>query len=117
MKRLLVFAAVAGALALCLSPTASANQVFICQSCTAPPGGDPNIINGTGPLHVGLAGSGSLQNPLLVIIGVYNGSGTPAIAWSSLAAVCTYGLTANTKNVTCHNSSFLTNSFADYVLA
>ncbi|HEV2195344.1 MAG TPA: PEP-CTERM sorting domain-containing protein [Candidatus Acidoferrum sp.] len=117
MKRLLVFAAVAGALALCFSPAASANQVFICQSCTAPPGGDPNIINGTGPLNVGLAGSGSLQNPLLVIIGVYNGSGTPAIAGSSLAAVGTYGLTANTKNFTCQNAGCTNTAFADLGLA
>lgn len=111
MKRLLVFGIVAVALAACFSTAASANQVFICQSCTAPPGGDPNIVNGTGSLNVGLAGSGTLQNPLLVIIGVYNGSGTPAIAGSSLAAVGTYGLTANTASFTCMNAGCTNTAF------
>lgn len=117
MKRLAVFAVVASALALCLSPAASANQVFICQSCSAPPGGDPNIVNGSGSLNVGLAGSGSLQNPLLVIIGVYNGSGTPAIAGSSLAAVGTYGLKFNTVSFTCQNSGCTNTAFAALGLA
>ncbi|HKW89019.1 MAG TPA: PEP-CTERM sorting domain-containing protein [Candidatus Acidoferrales bacterium] len=58
-----------------------------------------------------------MQNPLLVIIGVYDGSGTPSITGSSLAAVGTYGLTANTASFTCMNSGCTNTAFAALGLA
>ena len=78
-------------------------QITICQSCTAAPGGDPNLITDTSSFNVLLQGSQTLQNPLLVVVAEYNGSGTPTISYSgcstpsacSLATVGTYGLTAN----------------------
>ena len=80
-------------------------QLYVQQSGTSPAGGDPNIINvGTGGFVVGVAGNHTLLDPLLVIVGVYNGSGVPAITFSGCGGTCsaatlgTYGLTANTAN-------------------
>lgn len=78
-------------------------QIFIQQSGSSPAGGDPNIITNTGAFVVGVAGSSTLQNPLLVIVGVYDGLGSPSISFSgctipsacAAATVGTYGLTAN----------------------
>ncbi len=82
-------------------------QLYIQQSGTSPAGGDPNIINaGTGGFVVGVAGNHTLLDPLLVIVGVYDGSGVPAITFSGCGGTCsaatvgTYGLTANTANFT-----------------
>ncbi len=105
------------ALALCLSlicayPTPADTvvdpQIFIQQSGTSPAGGDPNLITNTGAFVVGVAGSFTLQNPLLIIVGVYNDDGTPSISFSGCAvpAACptatlgTYGLTATTATFT-----------------
>ena len=87
-------------LAVCVLP-ANADQIFVCQSCSTPPGGDPNIITNTGSFNVGLAGSGSSANPTLIVVAVYDGSGTPTVSFNGnpsvpLATVGTYGLTANT---------------------
>jgi hypothetical protein len=91
-------------------------QIFIAQTAPVPPnspvGGDPNIITNTGAFFVGVAGNEILQNPLLVIVGVYNGNGTPSISFSGCAnpAACpaatvgTYGLTANTGTLTASSS-------------
>ena len=80
-------------------------QIFICQTCTAPPGGDPNIITDTSAFTVGVAGNFTLQNPLLIIVGVYDGSGTPTVSFDGnssvpMASVGTYGLTANMATFT-----------------
>ena len=54
---------------------AFADQIFVCQSCTTPPGGDPNFITDFSNFDVGLAGAGHMtQNAVLVIVGVYNGT-------------------------------------------
>jgi hypothetical protein len=88
-------------------------QIFFCQGgpCLSAPGGtaiggESNLITDPTTIGVGVAGSPTgnttLQNPLLIIVGVYNGSGTPTITSSvcggacSPATVTTYGLTANT---------------------
>lgn len=78
-------------------------QISICQSCSTADGGDPNLITDPSAFNVVLQGSSTLQNPLLVVVAVYNGSGTPSISYSGCAipAACpaapvgTYGLTAN----------------------
>lgn len=119
----LIKIALAGSLLLLMlgmvgAPAASASgaggpQIFICQSCTAPPGGDPNIINNTGSFNVGVAGGTfTLQNPLLIIVGLYNGGGSAAIAGSSLATVGTYGLTANMASFTCGNIGCTNTAYA-----
>lgn len=119
----LIKTALAGSLLLLMlgmagAPTASASaaggpQIFVCQSCTAPPGGDPNVITNTGSFNVGVAGGVfTLQNPLLIIVGLYNGGGSPAIAGSSLATVGTYGLTANTASFTCMNAGCTNTAYA-----
>lgn len=79
---------------------ALASQIFIQQSGSAPAGGDPNLITNTGSFVVGVAGNHTLQNPLLIIVGVYDGIGAPCISFGAIscagaAAVGTYGLTAN----------------------
>ncbi len=71
-------------------------QIFIQQSGSSPAGGDPNLITDPGAFVVGVAGNFVLQNPLLLIVGAYNGMGTPSITYGggvSVAAVGTYGLT------------------------
>jgi hypothetical protein len=112
--------AIAGSLLLLMFGMVSASaawastvdpQIFVCQSCTTPPGGDPNIITNTGAFTVGVAGNFTLQNPLLIVVGVYNGSGTPAITGSSLATVGTYGLTANIASFTCLNAGCTNTAF------
>jgi hypothetical protein len=83
-------------------------QIFVQQSGTSPAGGDPNVITNTGAFVVGVAGSATLQNPLLIIVGAYDGNGTPSISFSGCAvpAACpaavvgTYGLTAATGTLT-----------------
>ena len=79
-------------------------QIFVQQSGTSPAGGDPNLIltGGTNPFVIGVAGSATLQNPTLLIIASYNGTGgTPSVscvsgcAGVSAALVGTYGLTSN----------------------
>lgn len=88
---------------------ALASQIFIQQSGSVPAGGDPNLITNTGSFVVGVAGNHTLQNPLLIIVGVYNGVGTPCISFGAIscegaAAVGTYGLTAITAPFTALSS-------------
>ncbi|MDA8383695.1 MAG: PEP-CTERM sorting domain-containing protein [Betaproteobacteria bacterium] len=71
-------------------------QIFVQQSGSSPAGGDPNLIVDPGVFVVGVAGNFVLQNPLLLIVGAYNGMGTPSITYGggvSAAAIGTYGLT------------------------
>jgi PEP-CTERM motif len=100
-KTMLRVLLVVAALGLYMMP-AHADQIFVCQSCTAPPGGEPNIITDASAFNVGIAGSHTLQDPLLIIVAVYNGDGTPSIDFTgaSTATVGTYGLTANTATFT-----------------
>lgn len=84
---------------------AHADQLFICQSCSTAPGGDPNIITNTSSFNVGVAGGAAQQNPLLIVVAVYDGNGTPSISFGATpsepaATVGTYGLTANTGTLT-----------------
>jgi hypothetical protein len=93
------------------APT-NAAQIFVQQSGTSPAGGDPNLITDTTAFTVGVAGSTTLQNPLLVVVGAYNGVGTPSISFSGCATpsacpaatVGTYGLTTNTATFTAASS-------------
>jgi len=97
-----------GALALVSAP-AGASQIFVQQSGNAPAGGDPNVITSPGSFVVGTAGNHDLQDPLLVIIGVYNGDGTPSLTYPagsvSTAVVGTYGLDAATGTFTSADST------------
>jgi PEP-CTERM motif-containing protein len=78
-------------------------QIFVQQSGTSPAGGDPNIITtgAANPFVIGVAGNFTLQNPLLVVVALYNGVGTATLSCNSgctgvtPAAVGTYGLTSN----------------------
>jgi hypothetical protein len=90
---------------LAASPVYAAPQLFVCQSCTAPPGGDPNLITNTDAFNVGAAGNFTMQDPLLIIIGEYNGVGVPTVSFDGnpsvpLATVGTYGLDYNTITFT-----------------
>lgn len=61
-------------LALC-SASAFGDQIFVCQSCTSPPGGAPNLIANPGSFDIGLAGAGhDTQTGILVILGYYDGT-------------------------------------------
>ena len=82
---------------------ALADQIFIQQSGTSPAGGDPNLITDPGAFVTGVAGNATGQNPLLIIVGVYDGNGTPTISFAggvSAATIGTYGLTADTATFT-----------------
>lgn len=102
MKKVLISTAILMLVFIGFAGTAAADQIFVCQSCTAPPGGDPNVITSSGSFNIGVAGNHTEQNPLLVIVAVYNGSGVPSISFSgaSTATVGTYGLTASTATLT-----------------
>ena len=106
-----ILSAAAAAAALmvgAMATPADAAQIFVQQSGSAPAGGDPNIITDTGSFVVGVAGNHTLNNPLLVIVGAYNGVGTPSISFSGCAVpsacpaatVGTYGLSAQTATFT-----------------
>lgn len=88
-------------------PVVSASQIYIQQSGTSAAGGDPNILLNPGAFTIGASGNFTLLNPLLVVVGVYNGSGMPSISFSgctsslcSLATTGTYGLTDSTGTLT-----------------
>jgi hypothetical protein len=95
------------ALALASAP-AGAAQIFVQQSGTSPAGLEPNPITDTTSFVVGSAGNHTYQNPLLVIVGAYDGLGTPSISFSGCsnpsacpaAPLGTYGLTADTATFT-----------------
>lgn len=108
LKPLALFAGATalGALALASSPAGATvidPQIFIQQSGSSPAGGDPNLITNSGAFNVGVAGNFTLQNPLLIIVGVYDGIGTPSITFAggvSVALLGTYGLTKDTASFT-----------------
>lgn len=103
LKQLAVLSALLLTVALA-SSTARASQIFIQQSGNTAAGGDPNLITNTGAFVVGNAGNHTLQNPLLIIVAVYDGNGTPSISFSGCAipAACpaatagTYGISGAT---------------------
>src|SRR5437763_15807679 len=99
-------AAALGALALLSSPASASvidPQIFIQQSGSNPAGGDPNLITNPGAFTVGVAGNFTPQNPVLIIVGVYNGNGVPSICFPGCpnhnacpaATAGTYGSTSN----------------------
>jgi len=93
------------AVALFVGGSANADQLYVCQSCTAPPGGDPNLITNAASFDVGVAGNHTEDNPLLIIVAVYNGIGTPTIGFGvdpsvPVATLGTYGLTSNSIGLT-----------------
>ena len=104
---------------LCLSGSAFGSQIFVQQSGTSAAGGDPNLITNTGAFVVGVAGSATGQDPLLIIVGVYDGNGTPTISFSGCAvpSACpaatlgTYGLTADTATFTAGEGNVLRRRF------
>lgn len=103
LKQLAVLSALLLTFALA-SSTAKADQIFIQQSGTSAAGGDPNLITNTAGFVVGVAGNHNLDNPLIVIVAVYNGSGTPAISFTgcTIQSACpgatagTYGISGST---------------------
>ena len=89
-------------------------QIYVCNSgpCTAAPGGtaiggESNLVSSSFMMDV--AGNFTLQNPLLVILAVYNGNGTPSLTSTSCGGACSlatvspvtyYGLDANSISFT-----------------
>ena len=116
--RLAIFCALAGCLTLVCTYQTNAQtvvdpQIFFCQgsaTCNSAPGGtaignESNLITNANDIGVGVSGSSKgLQNPLVIIVGVYDGNGTPSISFSGcatptacpLAPIGTYGITGNT---------------------
>ena len=111
MKKALIVVALM-VLASGFAGVAQADQLFVCQpsatqNCTSAPGGtaiggESNLITNTGSFDIGVAGNHTQQNPLLVIVAVYNGVGVPSLSFPgvSATAVGTYGLTANQATLT-----------------
>lgn len=94
-------------LAAC-APPLLADNVYVSQT-SASTGGDPNLITDTGSFTVGVLGNFTLQDPLLIVVGVYNGNGTPTVSFGTtssvpMATVGTYGLTANMATFTSSSS-------------
>ncbi|MGH9325162.1 MAG: PEP-CTERM sorting domain-containing protein [Terriglobia bacterium] len=98
--------------------TALADNVYVCQSCTSAPSA-PTLLTNVNSITVGVAGSATMQNPLLIVLGVvdgtssttaptisFSGCGTPAEPTNpcSLATVGTYGLTSNQASFTSSSS-------------
>jgi len=54
-------------------------QIYVCTGCTAPPGGDPNVIDPTS-INVGFAGDHTAVSPLIIIVGVPNSGPAPTIS-------------------------------------
>ena len=76
-------AALAVAFALTLALVAApvhADQVYVCQSCTASPGTDPNPITNTGAFNVGFDGSHTSVDSLVIIVATYNGAPAPTVS-------------------------------------
>jgi hypothetical protein len=100
-KGILSMALGLGLMLLSTAP-ALANQIVVCQSCTSAPGGHPNLITDTTTFNMFLSGTSATSlSPTLIVIAQYNGvGGTPTVMADgsalSLAAVGTWGLTANT---------------------
>ncbi len=72
MSRKLVLLTLLVGLGLIAAPVFAA-QIYVCTGCTTPPGGDPNIIDPNN-INVGFAGNQSAVSPLLIIVGVPDGS-------------------------------------------
>jgi len=95
-----------GASATILNSATNPN-IFVCQTCTSGPSA-PTPITNTGAFTIGVSGSATLQNPLLVIVGVYNGTASttaPTLSFNGtpsepLATVGTYGLTTHQAELT-----------------
>jgi hypothetical protein len=81
-------------------------QLFLCDSCTSSPSGpflDPYVITTPSGFNVGVQGNHTMDDPLLIIIGVYNGTAAttrPTLTTTtsglgvSTAVLTTYGLSA-----------------------
>jgi len=73
-------------------------QIYVCTGCTAPPGGDPNVIDPTN-INVGFAGDHTSVSPLLIIVAVPNLGGDPTISLpagvSAIGAGTYYGFATN----------------------
>jgi hypothetical protein len=54
-------------------------QLYVCTGCTAPTGGDPNVIN-PASINIGFGGKHTAVAPLLVIVGVPNAGAQPTIS-------------------------------------
>jgi hypothetical protein len=99
-----LFGAIAPVVVMFTAPAAATvldPQIVICQTSVCPSlVTDPELIpTPTTGFFTGVQGSDTLQNPLLLIVAVYNGTGTPVLTFASnpvpLALVGTYGLTGN----------------------
>ena len=106
MRKLLLAAVAVTALGLGAG-SAHAGQIFVQQSGSSAAGGDPNLITDLSSFVVGTAGTSSkktLQNPLLIIVGVYGGGSAPSLSYGgvslSLASTGTWGLASNTGTLT-----------------
>jgi hypothetical protein len=106
--------------ALCSVPAFS-DQIFVCQSCTNPPGGEPNFISNPGSFDIGLAGAGhATQTGVLVIVGVYNGTnatGAPTLNFNSMhfspAGVGDWGETADKFEMVAGQDAYADLGFVD----
>ena len=86
-------------------------QIYVCATgpCTSAPGGtaiggESNLISSSS-FMMDVAGNFTLQNPLLVIVAAFDGTGTPTLTSTSCGGACSlatfspvtyYGLNANT---------------------
>jgi hypothetical protein len=98
-----MFLAVLLGLGLTAAPVL-ADQIFIQQSGTSPAGGDPNLITNAGSFVVGVAGSATGEDPLMVIIAAYDMLSVPSLKFGTtvepLAPVGTYHITGDPVDTT-----------------
>ncbi len=109
MRKTPLLALLALAAVSVLGTSASAQQIYLCNSgpCTSAPGGtaiggESNLVGGS--FMMDIAGNFTLNNPLMVIVAVFDDNGTPSLTTSScggacsLAALGTYGLSQNNQS-------------------
>lgn len=105
------FTAIAFAVAVALfllvtmnAQPASADNLFVCQSCSVPPSGDPDVISNTTSFNLGTGGNHATVSPLLIIIGSYNGAPAPQVSFGthlfSPGGTAIYGWNGSATGVT-----------------
>jgi PEP-CTERM motif len=124
--RLALWFALAGCLSLvCTHQTMAQTdpQIYVCQSCTSSPGGDPNPITDTSGFNVGWDGNHSSASPLLIIVGVPSGGAAPQVSYgpndsllASAGGTGIYGWNGNatfTFNASSSGSAYATVGITD----
>lgn len=96
---------------------AAADNLFVCNGCSAAPSGDPVVltsVSGASGFQIGLSGNKSSVAPILLIVGTYDGAAAPSISYTNASNVTTvfnpggtalYGWNGSSTGVTFNGSN------------